>query len=265
MKFKIFTSCNCFDKWMIDSLLDSVITARRFVNRDDIELAFHAPLVNLDEIDERFSPYCNINFYEDTLTTEFAIHPSQEGSSRWYGERLRVKNVKDKNVLLLDADTLVLKDPTHLFEGDFDFASCPKDTMPRHWQHTSNQRMRAKRVFKLPYDRTHIWGGPQIFKNNAHKKIGDEWLRVMEKERHLMDICSSPNRKTYDQLSLTPAVARSDLKIKILKPWDDIFFRCSYADVEDMRDTVTIAHGNDLIDKLGLRKEIEKLKNEIRE
>ena len=211
-----------------------------------------------------FSQYCNVIFTEEELTTPFAIHPSRgKGAERWYGERVNVKNFDEENVILLDSDTIMLNNPKRLFEGDFDFRSCPKDLISRQWQHTSNLRIRAKRVFKLDYERTHVWGGPQIFKNYAHKKICDEWLRTIEKDRHHMDYCMSPNRKTYDQLSLTPVIARSNLKIATLEPGEDVFFRCSYADVDSLKDKVVIAHGNDLIEDLNLRSEINKLREEL--
>ncbi len=79
-----------------------------------------------------------------------------------------------------------------------------------------------------------------------------------------MDYCSSPNRKTYDQLSLTPVIAKSDLKIDLLLPWKDIFFRCSYANINDIQDSTVVAHGNNLINELGMIKEIEELKDMLK-
>lgn len=266
MKFKILYTCNCIDKWMRDGLLNSIISARRFVSKEDIVVIFHPPLMDLDEIESMFLPYCDLRFIDDILTTPFAIHPSRgKGSERWYGEKLRIKDFEDENMLFLDCDTIVRHHPKKLFEGDFEFGGCAMDLLPQHWQSRTNVRIRTKRIFKIPYELTHCWEGScLIFKKHTHTKIGNEWLRVLEEDRYLLDLCQSPNRKTYEQSALIPVVARNNLKTKILKMNKEIFFRCSYVDVDSMNGDVIIVHGNDLASKLGIIDEIETLKEELK-
>jgi hypothetical protein len=254
MKYKIVYTCSNNNK-MLEELKYSILSARRFIDKESIEVMFTPEIPNLDVI-HSLQKICNVRIYNKNINGTWAIHPEDPNNPRrHYGDKIYLCDTKAENVLFLDCDTIIYNDPSKLFEGDFDFAGMATDTYPWMWQYKSNRLSITKRVYKLHSDDVHMWdGGTLVFKNNCHKKIKEDWLRYYN-DRDMMDYCMQPNRKTYDQTSLVPVIHKHNLKTKVLS--EDEVMKCKLNWKDRMSDNNIILHGNYIWKKLNMEKELE--------
>jgi len=262
-----YTSNGCDEKLLIE-LKYSILSARRFLDKNKIKVFLHPPYrEDMDNIISDITGIADVTFKYSHLTEPFAIHPLSEkwkNHKRYYGEKINVREIKEDNVILLDCDTIVYKNPDILFEGDFDFAGLAMDLIQEQWQYKSRILMPTKRVFKLTNNPdVHMWAGAYlVFKNGTHRLIGDDWLYYFN-QKYLLDFTCKPNRKTYDQSALIPAVHKHNLKIKILNDYGYIYNVRD--DSININEDVIIIHGNNLSEKLCMKDELDKLLNDIYE
>ena len=270
IEFKIFYACNGYEENLINACKYSVLSARRFLDREDIIVSFHPPydaemIDKIIEIDE----FAIIELNQHHIGKPFNIHPLSDewkDNDRYYGEKINIRDVDSENVLLLDCDTLIINELSPLFEGDFDFGGRAMDLIENQWQNNSNLIIPTKRVLRLIKNKNvHMWAGAYcVFKNNFHKLIGDEWLDYYNNKRDILDYTCKPNRKTYDQSALIPAVHHNTNKIKLLNDTGYILNLNAKYNKNDLDDDVIILHGNNLVDELDLREELDMLSKKLK-
>jgi len=256
-KYKIVYTISNNEK-MLEELKYSILSARRWLNKEDIVVIFTPPYDNNSIKDiERIA---TVFIKDNNIASSFSIHPlSPNPIIKPYGDKIYIKDINCPNILFLDCDTIIYNNPDRLFEGDFDFGGIATDTIQEQWQYKSNSLQKLKRVYKLYNTDCHLWdGGTLIFKNFSHQKIASDWLDIYENERNLMDYSLRPNRKTYDQTSLTIAIYKHKLKTKI---FDDSYIkkvRGNWSE-DDIDDNIILLHGNYIWNVLGIREELDGL------
>jgi len=254
-EYKIVYSTSKGEK-MIEELKYSILSARRYIGKEDIIVIF-TPKYKDDDV-EMIDKIATTIVKDENIAEPFSIHPLDENPIyKHYGDKIYIKDLDFANILFLDCDTIVYNDPGKLFDGDFDIGGIATDTIPEQWQYKSNAINMLRRVYMMHKKEVHLWdGGSLIFKNYAHKKIGNEWLRIFKEERKLLDYGMRPNRKTYDQTSLTPAIYKQNMKTKI---FDDSYIkkvRGNWSEKTINKDVI-ILHGNYIWNVLGIKNELD--------
>lgn len=111
----------------------------------------------------------------------FRVHQHQIGR---YGEKIHICDVDCLNVIFLDCDTVIKKDLTPLLDGEFDFAARSEifdfATRSKLQEYQSSWETMFKQFNKKPIPMPN--SGFMIFKNYCHKKIGEEWRKLMESD-----------------------------------------------------------------------------------
>jgi len=244
------------NKKMLEELKYSILSAIKYVSKENIIVVFTPPS-NLDDIHE-IQKIATVYIKNKNIAKPFSIHPLDSNPIyNHYGDKIYIKDIDCPNILFLDCDTIIYNNPDRLFEGDFDFGGIATDLIPEQWQCKSGVINSLRRIYRLYKQEIHLWdGGSLIFKNDSHKKIGDEWLRIYSEERDKLDYAMKPNRKTYDQASLTPAIYKYKLKTKV---FDDSYIKKvrNNWSIEDIKNEVIILHGNYIWDVLGIKEELD--------
>lgn len=249
-------------KRMLRDLKHSILSARRFVNKDDVIVIFTPPLDY--SVIEEFKKYATVIVKEKNLTKPFKIHPWQENDYEgYYGDKLYVKDIDYPNVLFLDCDTIVYNDPTPLFEGDFDFGGASSDGIKNRWRTKQRVRQKLRYYFKIPpKNYFQIWNaGHLVFKNYSHQKIAEDWLKYFNEKEKLKKAC---RKSEDDQFSISIAFGmRPEFKVK--RFYEDKIFKIGWYSnsYKDMDDNVIIVHGDDLAENLNMIDELSKVEEKI--
>lgn len=159
---------------LVSLTIKSIKSLLRFTNKENI-IVFYTPprssqnLVKLSRL--------AVVKQVPSLTKSFFV--KQHNSTGRYGEKIHLCDVDCPNVVFLDCDTIVKKNLLPLLEGDFDFAArCDIDgkTGQIVWESEVWKSM-FKKVGRKPIPMPN--SGFMIFKNYCHRKIREEWMKMM--------------------------------------------------------------------------------------
>lgn len=192
---------------MVKDILSSLKTASKFFDKKDI-IIFHTP-PRKEETTRKLSHYATVVLTEN-ITAPFTFR--RHIGAGQYGEKIQLCNVDRENIIFLDCDTKIMKDPRKLLDGDYDFAGrvAPMgDFDIGKWCNLF--KMFGKEAIGM------FNAGFIILKNNTHKKIRKDWLFYLNEDLPKLH----PNAYHKDQYSLSLAV--SDLKILYLKSSEHAF------------------------------------------
>jgi len=261
--YKIFYSCNASEGKMLKYLFYSILSARKYINKEDVLVYLHPPYNNENtELIDKIKKISKVTNLDDYIGIPYSVHPkSDPNNKRYFGEKLNVINVDSDIVIALDCDTFIYKDPIILLEGDYDFGANATDLTKTSWQSKNNLIEIMRRVYKFKLsDEIHLWnGGTYIFKNRSHKKIGKYWLDIFNNDRNTLDYCMKPNRKVYDQTALSVATAKYRLKLKTFsdKVISEVRGKEGKWSKDDIPEESVIVHGNGLADGIGMKEELD--------
>jgi len=267
--FKLVYTTGLFD-YMLSDLRESVLSARRFLDKEDIIIIFTPPLDN--KVIEQFSKLATIQIKDKNLTEAFNMHPyNKEEVPKRFGEKIYLCDIDCPNVMFIGCDTIVYNDPSRLFDEDYDFGSTALDD-ERNW--TNQPWQIGRNLLGKSYDiyniqstyKAHLWNSDHIFfKNYTHKKIRHAWLKYFNDKKSLIEL--SDDKRTDDQLSLTPTLAEfPELKIKLFGPHDiyKVGWNRRYWKISPRAPSKTcVIHGDELADKLGMVDELNKLEKDL--
>jgi hypothetical protein len=245
-------------KEMLEDLKYSILSARRFLEREDIVIFFTPPYN--ESIIEEFEKIATVERRDKHIVRLMKKSRNDEELRAW-GDKLYLTEVDCPNVLFLDCDTIVYNDPTPLMEGDFDFGGAHVDWHPR--VHKWNLFEKCKQVFNIPNDyKLHCWNaGHLAFKNYAHHKVKDKWIDLIDnREKDLRAF--HPNAINDDQVSLIPLFGlHPELKIRVYNK-NEIFkigwHRQSWESGKWSKN-IKIFHGDHLVEPLQLKDELDEL------
>lgn len=119
-----------------------------------------------------------------------------------YGEKCHLCDVPSSIVAFLDADTIIEKDLSPLFEGDFDFSArmhFPTRKSAVGWLDEKMWVDTFRKMKKEPVPMPNA--GFMIFKNYCHRKIKEEWLKYVN-DNDLPNPCIKNNPKEQTALAL---------------------------------------------------------------
>jgi len=192
---------------MIGNCLKSLRTLSRFLDSDKI-IVFYTPPRTKHNL-KKLLKYGTV--VEANNITKPFVFQDYRGPGR-YGEKVHLCDVDKDNVIFFDCDTEIKKDPTVLLDWDFDFAgrSPPVGNFD------------LETWFKMFIDRgkkpiSMFNTGFMVFRNSAHKKIREEWLKYLHEELPQVH----PHSYQKDQYAL--ALAVSGLKIRYMTKKEHAF------------------------------------------
>lgn len=107
----------------------------------------------------------------ENITNPFLFVSERENGR--YCEKIQLCDVDSPNVIFLDTDTIIKKNPLELLDGDYDVSGRMDDSFLHVFPNDWLSLFRKMGKDPIPYMNT----GFLIFKNNTHKKIKDEWLK----------------------------------------------------------------------------------------
>jgi len=192
---------------MVKDILSSLKTASKYEEKEDI-IVFHTPPIKQETV-RKLSRYATV--IQTSNVTEPFTFVGHRGPGQ-YGEKVQLCYVDRENVLFLDCDTEIRKDPIELLEGDFDFAG---RVSPMGYFDIRNWCKLFRDYGREPIGMFNT--GFIIFKNYAHHKIGDKWMFYLNEDLPQLH----PYSYHKDQYALSLAV--SDLKIRYLRSSEHAF------------------------------------------
>ena len=185
---------------MVRNCLKSLRSLSRFVDREDI-IIFYTPPRTRHNL-KMLLNYATV--VEANNITEPFVFQDYRGPGR-YGEKVHLCEVDRENVIFLDCDTEVKKDPTIILEWECDFAGRAVPMVDFDlgvWFRMF--RDRGKEPVSM------FNAGFMVFRNGTHKRIIDEWLSYLDEDL--------PQAHAYfyhkDQYSL--ALALSGLNLRLM-------------------------------------------------
>ncbi len=194
-------------KGMVQQALRSIATLKQYVEPEQIRIFYTPPY---DQEDEKALEKTGATVIKKENQTE-AFNVSRSLPESHYGEKINLCNIDAENVVFLDCDTVVGNNIWRVLEGDFEFKARPA--------HRFNDQKDWKQLFDKR-DRPYLdWmpnAGFLIFKQKAHKKIKDDWIRFIGEDLDFQ--MGKVNH--HEQYAL--ALAVSDLKIHEMKKKDHV-------------------------------------------
>lgn len=161
----------------------------------------------------------------ENITSPFRFTTHKAG---YFGEKIHLCEVDTPNVIFLDGDTIVKKNPLELLQYEFDFSA-----RVGPWYRYFNQKIwksMFEKIGKEPIPMPNT--GFMIFKNFCHKEIKEEWLK------YLNSPLPNPNPKGYNKEQYALALAISGKKIRWMTAKEHAFI----AEGEEKIDTYVL-HG----------------------
>lgn len=184
---------------MISDVLNSIKNVRKFFNRKDI-FVFYTPPRNKENL-YKLNKLAIVKEVPN-ITQPFIAFP-HKGLSH-YGEKIHLCDVDSLNVIFLDADTVIKKNPLPLLIGDYDFSARVGNSYYSMDRKIWNDMFRKFRKQIVPLPNT----GFMIFKNYCHREIKQEWLRFVN------STLPNPLKHSYLKEQYALALALSGKKIK---------------------------------------------------
>jgi hypothetical protein len=157
---------------MVQEAIRSIKTLINYVEKNKIHI-FYTPPHNKE--DKMKLEALGVHVHEkNNITDGFRI--SGTSDKRYFGEKTRICDIKSKNVVFLDCDTLVLGNIWEVLEGDFEFKARPD---------TSDLGNGWEELFDKYEEEYMDWmpnAGFLVFKNETHKKIRNRWKSYLDKD-----------------------------------------------------------------------------------
>jgi len=155
---------------LVSQAIKSIKSLRKFVDRENI-IVFYTPPRSKRNL-RKLSKLAVVKEVEN-ISKPFVFDKSR-GYGR-YGEKIHVCSVDCPNVIFLDTDTIVTKNPIGLLEGDYAFSARPGDANRDFDQNVWRNMFRKIGKEPIPMPNT----GFMIFKHHCHKKIREDWLTAV--------------------------------------------------------------------------------------
>lgn len=212
---------------MVPQLIKSLKTLNRFVSPENV-LIYITPPHKEESKYQNLKQYARIEF-RDNLTEPFWAN--KHAKARW-GEMFQFTRVDEKDVIYIDHDTWILKNPFELLEGDYDVAFRVASTFISYYDIQSwNEYFLKNGKTPIPMPN----GGLVILKNHIHKKLASEIFRIFEDP----EMVHGRGWQNRDEITL--ALAFADCKIRWLTP-EEYCYRWKFE--VPIRKTPYIVHGD---------------------
>jgi hypothetical protein len=194
-------------KKMVQQCLRSIATLKQHADSAQIKIYYTPPY---NEEDEEALRATGAEIVKKENQTE-AFNVSRSLPESHYGEKINLCNIDSENVVFLDCDTVVGNNIWEVIEGDFEFKARPAHRFndDESWKNMFDKRER-------PYLDWMPNAGFLVFKDKAHKKIQDDWARLVGEDLDFQ--MGKVNH--HEQYAL--ALAVSDLKIHEMEKKDHV-------------------------------------------
>jgi len=161
---------------MIPELIKSLRGLFRFADRDEITVVLTPPYPTKKGYLKELHQYAQILRKENT-TSPLQPRPGKSGS---YGEKIvAVLNAEARDVIFLDCDTRVIKDPKELLHGDYDFSARVAGGFPDLDINTWTQMFLDRGKTPIPM----INAGFMIFRGGSNREIMKEAITYYEEPK----------------------------------------------------------------------------------
>jgi len=202
-----------------DELYWSLKSASRFFTKNEIVVYYTPP--RSEETLKRIEHYCTVKLVPNISRTYKWLWMTH----RCY-EKTWIKLTDDEEVLFLDCDTLVLRNPKELFLKDFEVGV--RKMMPyfdwKNWKKILDNK-------SLPF----VWMplcAVILFKHYMHKDICEEWLKYKDYEVPLQVHLNPRASRRADFYGLAFAIARKRIlwltKNEVVRPADKEYPKNAY-------------------------------------
>lgn len=193
---------------LVKSTIRSVNSLLNFVDKKDIVIFYTPP--RSKKVFNKLSRMAEVRKVEN-ITEPFKFQEKRFGR---FGEKIQLCNVDDPNVIFLNSDTEIIKNPRDLLIYDYDVSGrIGMGYLDFDFDIWENM-FEGRKVIPM------LNAGFLIFKDFAHKKIRNKWLEYIEKD------LDNPHPTQYfkDQYSLVLAISyHKDLKIRYMNKYEHSF------------------------------------------
>ncbi len=193
--------CYCISdvRSLVEETLQSIHSLNKFIDKENIIVFFTPPRTK--------KSYHNLSKFATVIKTENITDPfmfvTDQENGR-YGEKIQLCDVDSPNVIFLDTDTIIKKNPLELLDGDYDVSGRIDDSYLHVSANDWLSLFRKMGKEPIPYMNT----GFLIIKYNAHKKIKDDWLKYVN-----MDLPKiHPFSYQKDEYALALAISGTKIK-----------------------------------------------------
>jgi len=204
----VYTVCD--KKKLVKEIVRSLKSIRRFIEKEHI-IVFYTP-PRSEKVFKMLSRYAVVKPVPN-ITKPF-VFAKERGAGR-YGEKIHVCDVDCPNVIFLDCDTIIKKNPLPLLVGDFDVAVRAGTANERFNREIWEKMFRSRGADPIPMPSAAFI----IFKNYAHKDIKNLWLSLTNSELEN----PHPEYNLKEQYALALALAITNKKIKWLSKQEYAF------------------------------------------
>ena len=195
---------------MIKLAIKSIKSLHKFVDKNDI-IVFYTP----PRSEQNYNRLSKLAIVKNVpnITKPFVCFKDR-GPGR-YGEKIHLCDVDCSNVVFLDADTIVKKNPLNLLHGDYDFSARPAAANCEFdkaiWENMF-KKFGVKPIL-MPN------AGFMIFKNYCHRDIKDLWLELINND------LPRPHSLYYhkEQYALALALAIKRKRIRWMKAYEHAY------------------------------------------
>ena len=194
---------------LIRDCLRSLKTLNRFIDKNNI-IIFYTPPRN-------YKTYNKLKKRAEVKEVDNISEPFWFTNNRGYlraGEKIHLCNVNNENIIFLDCDTIVKRNPLELLNYDFDFMGrIEKRAMAKFDLKKWNNMFKKFNKKPIPMFNT----GFMIFKNYTHRKIKNDWIKYS-----FMDL-PKIHPLTYQKEQYALSLALSVFKIKYMSNREHAF------------------------------------------
>lgn len=188
---------------LVDSTIRSIRSLNYFIDKDDI-IVFYTP-PRSKNVFNKLSKISNV-IKAKNITDPFMFQKNRFGS---YGEKIHLCEVDEPNIIFINSDTLVLKNPRELFvdmQYEYDVSSRVGLGYLDFDFNIWNKMF--ERIDKKPIPMLNT--GFLVFMDFTHKKIMDEWLEYINME------LDNPHPTSYMKDQYAFSLAVSGLRIRYM-------------------------------------------------
>jgi hypothetical protein len=195
----IYTASNV--RVLIEELKGSLESLTKFVRKKDIEVHLTPPHPAIT-VRKQIEPFARIIIEDENKTPEFQLTPTIRGR---FCEKIAILNrVEGEEVLFLDCDTRINRDPNELFKDDFHVSARVAEGYKYFNFNKWNNLFLSLELTPIPM----INAGVMAFKGGVHKRITDKALKYLDKK---LPKCA-PRYYHLDQYVLSLAFSEYDIR-----------------------------------------------------
>ncbi len=203
-----FVYCLSYNRSFRKQVSNSVRTLSQFIPKEDIILIVNPPN-GIERLKKIFNKYATIyegnKFYEELDLPNFKY-------------KIEMCDIDCDNLVFLDCDTIILKDPRELLDGDYDFFGReePCRSIDNNMKETWNQETWETNLarFNLPLDSIPYNDGFVIFKNKTHMKIKDDFIKYYKMyNNNEIDSPNTVDDMHHNEFALSMAVSNYNCKV----------------------------------------------------